>query len=93
MGNRRNFLEQLALDSDFCGGELANQPIVELSGDRRVLIENHSGVKVYSRETIIVNVKFGEICICGCGLELMRMTKEQLVICGRINSITLQRRL
>lgn len=92
MSRRRNFLEQLAYNSDFCDGTIPNQSIVEIAGDRRVLIENHLGVNVYSEEMIVAKVKFGAVCVRGRGLKLMRMTKEQLVICGRIDSITLQRR-
>ena len=68
------------------------QPIVEIAGDRRVLIENHFGVKEYSREKIGVKVKYGLVCVCGCDLELIRMTKEQLIISGRIDAVTLIRR-
>ena len=71
---------------------LAGQPIVEIAGDRRVLIENHFGVKEYSREKIGVKVKYGLVCVCGCDLELIRMTKEQLIISGRIDAVTLIRR-
>ena len=35
------------------------EDIVEIAGDRRVLIENHFGVKEYSREKIGVKVKYG----------------------------------
>lgn len=92
MSRGRNFWDQLALNTEIMDGTMPDQPIVEISGNRRVLIENHFGVKVYSRETIMVNVKFGAVCVNGCGLELLRMTKEQLVICGKISSVTLQRR-
>lgn len=71
---------------------LPGQPIVEIAGDRRVLIENHMGVKAYGREMILVKVKYGDLRICGCGLELMKMTRDQLVICGRIDAVSLQRR-
>ena len=71
---------------------LPGQPIVEIAGDRRVLIENHFGVKEYSREKIGVKVKYGLVCVCGCDLELIRMTKEQLIISGRIDAVTLIRR-
>lgn len=92
MGRGRKFLEQLALDTDLGTDAVPGQPIVEISGERRVLIENHFGVKAYSRESIVVNVKYGRVCVCGYGLELKRMTKEQLVIQGKINGVTLQRR-
>ena len=79
-------LEESAMDT------VSIQPIIEIVGDRRVLIENHWGVAAYGKEKILVCVKFGSVCICGCNLEMMHMTKEQLVICGRIDSVSLQRR-
>lgn len=92
MGKERSFLERLTNDSDFLAEQLPGQTIVELAGDKRVLIEHHFGVKAYGRERIVVKVKYGYVCICGCGLELLRMTREQLVVRGRIDGVTLQRR-
>ena len=37
-------------------------------------------------------MKYGLVCVCGCDLELIRMTKEQLIISGRIDAVTLIRR-
>ena len=90
MAKGNNFFVQMMEDSsmDAVGGK----PIIEIAGDRRVLIENHQGVAAYGREKILVHVKFGSVCICGCNLEMLRMTREQLVICGRIDSVALQRR-
>lgn len=73
-------------------GAVPGQPIVEIMGAGRVLIENHLGVAAYGREQIVVKVRFGFISVCGCSLELMHMSKEQLVICGKIDAVTLQRR-
>lgn len=67
-------------------------PIAELAGDRRLLIENHSGVIHYSTEKIGIKVKFGELQICGCQLKLQQMTKIKLVITGSIDSIAVIRR-
>jgi hypothetical protein len=36
-------------------------------------------------------VRYGEVALRGCGLELARMTREQIVVCGRIDSINLIR--
>lgn len=92
MSKGRMFLERLAEETDFTTEPAAILPIVELAGDRRVLVENHLGVMGYSTDRILVKMKFGCVCICGCGLEILRMTREQLVIRGRIDGITLQRR-
>lgn len=92
MGRGRFLIDRLTEEAELTAQPLPGQPIVEIAGDRRVLIENHFGVKEYGTQRITVKVKYGCVCICGCGLELMRMTKEQLVICGRIDCVTVQRR-
>lgn len=92
MGKGYGFFERLAEDTDLGMEPLPGQSIVEVAGDRRVLIENHFGVKAYGRERIVVKVRYGGVCVCGRDLELLRMTRDQLVIRGRIDSVMLQRR-
>ena len=92
MGKGRSFLSYMMEHSSWDPETLPDQPIIEIAGDRRVLIENHHGVAIYGREQILVNVKYGAVCVCGCNLEMIHMTKDQLVIYGRIDSIRLQRR-
>lgn len=88
----RRFLERLAEDTDLIQEPMPGQTIVELAGENRVLIENHKGVKAYSCEKIVVKVQYGFLSVCGCGLELQRMSREQLVIRGRIDGVSLHRR-
>lgn len=92
MGRGRFLLDRLAEEADLAAQPLPGQPIVEIAGDNRVLIENHFGVKEYGTQRITVKVKYGCVCVGGCNLELQRMTKEQLVIKGRIDCVTVQRR-
>ena len=92
MGRTKYILSRLADGADLGEEPLPGQSLVEIAGDRRLLIENHCGVKEYSRERIGVRVGYGQIMICGCGLELVRMCKEQLVVTGRIDGITFCRR-
>lgn len=92
MGKGKIFLKRLTENTELMMEPMPGLPIIEITGDRRVLIENHFGVKAYGREKIIVKVKFGNVCICGCSLEVLRMTREQLVIRGRIDGVTLNRR-
>lgn len=92
MKQSRHWLDRLADQADLPGEAGIGQPLIELAGDRRVLIEHHQGVTQYGREKICVKVKYGTVAVCGCGLELARMTKGQLIICGRIDSVNLVRR-
>ncbi len=80
------------LAGDLPGEVLPGQSLLELTGDRQILIENHRGVTAYSREHIGVLVSFGEVVISGQCLELARMTQGQLVITGTVQSISLCRR-
>ena len=92
MGRGQSIWERLADGADLAAESPPGQPIVEIAGDHRVLIENHDGVKEYTRERITVKVKYGCVCICGCQLQLLRMTREQLVVSGKIDGVTLLRR-
>ena len=92
MGKGHSFFAQMIENTDLAPESVPGQPIIEIAGDRRVLIENHQGVAAYGRNQILVKVRYGSVCICGCNLEMLHMTKEQLVICGRIDSVGIQRR-
>ena len=92
MGRKNRILELLADSTELETEPMPAQPIIEIAGEQRMLVENHRGVSAYSSERILINVEFGTVCVCGCGLRLLRMTREQLVIRGRIDTVSLQRR-
>ena len=79
-------------DADAYAPPLPGLPIVEIVGDRRVLVENHNGVIDYSDSIICVRVKFGRLLIIGERLSLSYMSKSQLIITGYINSVAIERR-
>lgn len=89
---RQGWIDRLADRTDLQEEALPGQSVVELFGDRRLLIEHHCGVTEYSRERIMLRMKFGFLCICGGAMELAKMTSEQLVITGRVDSVNLLRR-
>ncbi len=85
MGNR--IMDRL----DLPGEALPGQPVVELVGTDRVLIEHHGGVTEYGCCRIRVKVAYGAVCVSGHRLELKRMTRDQLIISGRIEGVALER--
>lgn len=91
MGERKNIWDRMAVAADLSSEPIPRQPLVELAGERRVIIENHCGVIGYGCNEICVKVRFGHILINGKGLELVRMSKEQLVVMGVIDSVRLCR--
>lgn len=92
MKQGRYWMQRMMDRADLPSETLPGLPVVEIAGERRVLIENHLGVTEYGRERICVKVKFGHIRVCGGCLELAKMTKGQLVVSGRIDSVSLIRR-
>jgi len=92
MKERHSILQRMADIMNQNGEPVPGQPLIEIAGEGRVLIENHSGVKEYLPEKIRVTTKYGCVVVCGCGLKLTHMSREQLVITGRIHSVSLHRR-
>lgn len=91
MREKHGVLNKFALHADLPAEAIPGMPLVELLGCQRVLIENHKGVTMYGCKEIRVRVSYGQICICGSGLELARMTQQQLVITGQIEGLSLLR--
>ena len=91
MKQRGRFWEGLAREADLEGECFPGQSLVEILGQHRVLVEHHRGVIQYSRETVGIRVSWGIVQSCGCGLELRRMSAEQLIVCGQIHQIQLRK--
>ena len=89
MKSKGSFLDKMAYAMDLPGEALPGQPLVELIGQGRVLIENHRGVVQYGDTEICARVSYGCIRVCGRELRLMRMNRQQLIISGCVDSIIL----
>lgn len=88
----RGLFYRLGLAADLPDETLPGMSLIEIAGDRRVLVERHRGVTEYSPCSIRVKVPFGEILVEGSGLELDQMTQGQLIISGCIQGVRLFRR-
>ncbi len=92
MKERRSFLDQLSSAADLQDEAIPGLPLIEIVGDRRVLIEHHCGVTEYGCNQICIKVRQGTIAVYGNKLELALMTKQQLIISGYIEGVKLTRR-
>ena len=89
MGKKHNFFAHM-MEQTPLGPELVpGQPIVEIAGEHRVLIENHQGVLSYAPNDIKIKVDYGCMIITGRDLQLMEMSRVKLAICGRIDGLQL----
>ena len=64
-------------------------PLVEILGNKQVLIENMEGVSCYDACNIMVKVHMGFISVSGSDLELRQVSNNQLVITGTIQAVSL----
>jgi sporulation protein YqfC len=87
-----NWMQRLTETMDLPAEPVPGIPLVEISGENRVLIEHHQGVVGYGKDKICVRVKYGQVIIEGRCLEIVRMRVNQLVISGSICSVTLARK-
>lgn len=85
----QKIINRITAVTDLQDEPLPGLPLIEIVGDCRVLIERHMGVTEYGKERIVIKVRNGQICVCGSGMELIRMTKSQLVIKGTIFSVNI----
>ena len=87
----RHWMERLTEDMDLTG-EAELESVVELVGNRRVLIEHHKGICQYQQEKIGVRLHCGKLYVSGKRMEITKMSKDQLVISGYIHSVSLEER-
>ena len=86
---RHTYVIHKMLNHGDLGMELCSKtPIVEVFGNERVFVENHSGVCSFDHCQITVRVLFGQVCILGSNLDLGQMSAEQLIITGKIDSVS-----
>lgn len=81
------FKERIGSAADLAKKALDIEPLVELAGKNRVLVENHCGITEYGSERIGIKVKHGCIYVLGCGLSLLYMSEEKIVITGSVRGV------
>lgn len=91
MGNSKSWLQRLVDGADLPEENVTAQPLVEICGSNRVVIEHHLGVTEYGTERICVRIKGGEYAITGTKLFLCRMCNQQLLIRGNIDSVEIRK--
>lgn len=83
----RKLLDRVGLTEE----KLPGEPVVELLGDGRVLIENHGGVIEYGTQVVRAKVRYGTVGVVGGNLRLRQMSAHRLVITGKIGHIEVTR--
>ncbi|MFI3253232.1 MAG: YabP/YqfC family sporulation protein [Eubacteriales bacterium] len=87
---KKSLLERASDVLDLPTYAMVGLPLIELTGDNALRVENHRGILSYSEEEI--HISGGDIIykIQGRTLELRTMTSLELLITGQITAITLE---
>ena len=83
-------IKNLCAEHDALSG-LLREPLLELLGDERLLIENHKGIRSYAPDNILIGISNGMISVLGQTLRIICMTRDRIVICGRIMQLTIEK--
>ena len=70
---------------------LPGEPIIEVYGDRRVLVEGCFVVLQYADNCIKLRNPSTIICVVGSGLHMVEISSSQTVITGKIENISICR--
>ena len=91
MGKGKNWIQRIAQQADLLEENITREPILELCGNNRVLIENHCGVIEYGPQQIRVKIRLRDFTVRGTGLFLCRMCEDKLLIRGRIEEVLVRK--
>lgn len=69
---------------------VSNVPKITIIGFNETLIENYKGILEYEEIYIRINTHIGIININGFNLNLEQMSKDDILVTGKIESITLE---
>lgn len=70
---------------------LPGVPIIEIYGNKRVLIEGRCAVIEYSTSIIRLKNNCEIICVSGSDLIMTELTYQQIIITGEIENISISR--
>ena len=70
---------------------LPGVPIIEVFGDRRVLVEGRCTVTRYDSTCILLRNACGRVCVSGCELNMAELSYDRLIITGTICNISISR--
>lgn len=70
---------------------ISGVPIIEIYGDRRVLVEGRCTVVQYGSNCIKLRNACGTVCVHGCGLMMVELSQYQMIITGKVENISIAR--
>ncbi|HBK67649.1 MAG TPA: sporulation protein YqfC [Firmicutes bacterium] len=86
-GKGKRFKAKVADFFELPSDVILDLPRLVLTGNQRLLIENHQGIIEYAKEVIRINTPIGELRISGEDLKIILITQEQVSVEGQIDKL------
>lgn len=64
-------------------------PSIYLIGDEELVISNHKGILGYVRELVSIKTSIGHVKISGQKLALKEVSRENIIVTGKIENIAI----
>ena len=84
---KEDLSRNLAASFDMPGELMAGVPKITLTGNRSILVENHSGIRGFSEGKVCIGWCYGEMEIIGKELRLRLLKKDEIEVEGEICSV------
>jgi len=86
---KKPVLEKISDQLEIGADVMLSEPKMSIVSDREIWIENYSGIIEYSKERVRINTKKFIICLYGSNFFINHITKEDIIVCGKILKIEL----
>lgn len=90
MERKESLLEKTAQVFDLPGDVIAGLPLITLTGDRELRMENHKGILAYENHEICISGGKLIVRVRGNDLTLRAMNSAELVITGEVTAVELR---
>ena len=85
---KEDLSRNIAASFDMPGELMTGVPKITLTGNRSILVENHSGIRGFSSEEVGIGCCYGEIEIIGKDLRLCLLKRDEIEVEGEIRSVS-----
>ncbi|MGB9813259.1 MAG: sporulation protein YqfC [Thermovenabulum sp.] len=85
--NYNDFKDKLAEKLDLPKEVLINLPLITLTGDLALSVENFKGIIRYEVDSIVLNSSIGEIEILGENLFIKYLVSDEVRVEGKVKKI------
>lgn len=87
MGKFNNFRSKLADDLEIPNDALSDNFDLRMHGNKKVIIENHSGITIYENDEVGINTAENYILVKGSKFKIEEISDYKVIIKGNIDEI------